>query len=85
MIMSRGRTAIYSRTFSTLLAETLHEHPLPPPSCAVSFVHVCQYVTDRYTDPSLSRILVKTRARDRDKQCMKMEPTGVLAFFIARM
>lgn len=50
MIMSRGQEpAIYSWTFSALLAEARHGHP---PSCAVSFVHVCQYVTDRYTDPS---------------------------------
>lgn len=53
MIMSRGQDrTIYSRTFSALLAEARHEHP---PSCAVSFVHVCQYVTDRYTDPAARR------------------------------
>jgi len=36
----------------------------------VSFVHVCQYVTDWYTDPSLpARILVEaeTRACDWDR------------------
>lgn len=38
-----------------------------PPSCAVSFVHVCQYVTDRYTDPSLSaRILTEAKTRAHD-------------------
>lgn len=73
MIMSRGWAAIYSRTLSALLAEALHGHP---PSCAVSFVHVCQYVTDRYTDPSLSaRMLTeaKTRARPRP---LEMHETG---------
>ena len=48
MIISCGQAAIYSRTFSALLAEARHRHP---PSCVVSFVHVCPYVTDRYTDP----------------------------------
>lgn len=67
MIMSRGRAAIYSRTFSALLAVARHGHP---PSCAVSFVHVCQYVTDRYTDPSLPAGILaeaETRVRDRDR------------------
>ena len=65
MIISYGQVAIYSRTFSALLAQVRHRHP--PPSCVVSFVHVCQYVTDRYTDPSpLARIFAEAKtARDR--------------------
>jgi len=87
MIMSRDRAAIYSRTFFALLAETLHGHP---PSCAVSFVHVCQYVTDWYTDPSLpARILVEAetracdwnRSRSTTNNARNWGPTGVLALF----
>lgn len=86
MIISCSRTAIYSRTFSALLAKARHRHP---PSCDVSFVHVCQYVTDRYTDPSL---LVRIFAEAKNsratgiacdhKQCIKLIGfVGALAFF----
>lgn len=60
------------QAFSPALLARASATPRTPPSCALSFVHVCQYVTDRYTDPpalgpgypvSRPKLLVHSTAR----------------------